>query len=165
MRILNQTTALFVTALLSSVGCIQMEDSTDGTSEDGSETSTTTQVVFSGSYLVEVIEQFNSIQYPVFPALISNDSSSLGWICGYDAGKPPDKIYEWYYLSNAYVRHSALAYKPKDAFGSCLSTLTGSFSARVYSDNSIRMCVGATRYNYCAALFTPSYTSLGLGPL
>jgi hypothetical protein len=113
----------------------------------------------SGGMLVESIES-SSWYTTTSASRIIYDSESLGWMCGYDPGQPTDRIFEYFYIPNAYVHHDNLRYDTQGTFGNCVWAAQGALGSRVYGDNSIRMCVGGTTYQYCSYIGTPSETSL-----
>lgn len=118
-----------------------------------------------GAYpmVVETIEVGTFYLYPTWTSVILDDGTAYGWMCGQDPGSPPDKIFQYNYITNAYIYSQNLRFRPDDAFGSCLNgAFLGKFGSRAYVDDSIRMCVGYTRYNACTYVGTPSLGSIKL---
>ena len=114
-----------------------------------------------GPMVVETIEYTPILLNAVPTSSIVNDGAWIGWMCGQDPGSPPDKIFQYNYILKAYVNSPNLRYRSYDDFGACLATTNlFSFPARVYADNSIRMCVGYTRYNLCTYIGNPTLGSL-----
>lgn len=77
------------------------------------------------------------------------------YICGYD-GYPFDAIWEVNNLPYSNYYREYLRFTGNDSFGNCIESLEDGMMARVYKDNSIRMCVSSARIAYCDLWYTPT---------
>lgn len=91
---------------------------------------------------------------------------TTGWeidpigMCGPDMD---DGIWEVNNLPYSFQYRTYLRYTGTDGFGNCVEALAGDFSSRVYTDNSIRMCVPSSRINICDNWYTPHDYSFTVG--
>jgi hypothetical protein len=90
---------------------------------------------------------------------VGRDGSSLGWMCGGGSPESPaDYVLSVSYLPNAYANRSRLRVRANTIWSSAaLGSFGNALSARVYSDNSARVCVGYWRMTlYGAGYLFPS---------
>jgi hypothetical protein len=91
---------------------------------------------------------------------------TTGWevdpvgICGSDLN---DGIWEVNNLPYSHQFREYLRYTGTDSFGSCIESLSTAMDARVYYDNSIRMCVRSTWLGLCDNWYVPHDYSLTIG--
>lgn len=90
---------------------------------------------------------------------IGRDGASLNWMCNPNSAPgtwydPADYVISISYLANAYANRSKLKVRPNSwSATQALSKYSNQLSSRVYSDNSIRACVGY----YWMTLFGAGY--------
>jgi hypothetical protein len=118
---------------------------------DANEASTAREIVQSitGTYTVELIEETGGTGGS--SGTIYVDSASSNWMCG-DNGKsesPADYIGQ-YHVSGAYANRPSLKVRGSGFYSDCY--LQSSSSARVYTDDDVRMCIGYWHVFFCGAV-------------
>jgi hypothetical protein len=112
---------------------------------------------YNDSHTVESIED---------DSIGGSSAQTTGWevdpvgICGTDHD---DGIWEVNNLPYSHQFRQYLRYTGTDDFGNCVEALSTAMSARVYLDNSIRMCVRSTWLGLCDNWYTPHDYSFTIG--
>lgn len=115
------------------------------------EASTGHEVVqnITGTYTVELIEKASGTGGS--SGTIYVDSASSDWMCGHN-GQPesPADYIGQYHVSGAYANRSSLKVRGSGFYSDCY--IQSSNSARVYTDDDVRMCIGYWHVFFCGAV-------------
>lgn len=116
---------------------------------DGASVGEAQQALYSGPWKGETIESTNA--GGGYLGWVARDSSSYNWMCNGGAFESPaDFVLNVPQVPNAYAKASSLRVRANNIYAGCgLSAFGNKLSARVYSDNSMRVCVGYWTMYFC----------------
>jgi hypothetical protein len=103
------------------------------------------------TYAVEQIEEQSTSGYGWMATSVYRDGTTYGNMCGNDW--PTDYIAEFNGISGGYSNRSSLRITGLNGIGSCF--IPGYVMARVYSDDSIRACIGYWHVFFCSGGILP----------
>lgn len=95
----------------------------------------------------EAIEKISNVGGGYQPYSIYRDSASLGWMCGKHWWEQADYVFE-YRVPGAFANRARLKIRGLNSAGNCY--VKNPTMARIYTDDTIRACVGCLSINLCS---------------